>query len=100
VTIRASNKLHTSITETGELQEQRLPHREEAERFYRDLAAREARVRVGMEASEGLRGDPRGQRCVLHGEIVCLDSEGKPTVPATCYSDERSLFLRLRSALG
>jgi len=38
-------------TETGELQEQRLPHPEEAERFYRDLAAREARVRVGMEAS-------------------------------------------------
>src|SRR5215467_13835798 len=38
-------------TETGELQEQRLPHREEAERFYRDLAARQATVRVGMEAS-------------------------------------------------
>ena len=38
-------------TETGELQEQRLTHREEAERFYRDLAARETRVRVGMEAS-------------------------------------------------
>ena len=38
-------------TETGELQEQRLPHPEEAERFYRELAARETRVRVGMEAS-------------------------------------------------
>jgi transposase len=38
-------------TETGELQEQRLTHREEAERFYRDLATREVRVRVGMEAS-------------------------------------------------
>ena len=38
-------------TETGELQEQRLGHREEAERFYRELAARETRVRVGMEAS-------------------------------------------------
>jgi len=38
-------------TETGELLEQRLPHPEEAERFYRDLAARGARVRVGMEAS-------------------------------------------------
>ena len=26
-------------TETGELQERRLEHREEAEKFYRDLAA-------------------------------------------------------------
>ena len=38
-------------TETGELQEQRLQHREEAEKFYRDLAGRGATVRVGMEAS-------------------------------------------------
>ena len=39
-------------TDTGELQERRLEHREEAERFYRDLGAQgAARVRVGMEAS-------------------------------------------------
>ena len=38
-------------TETGELQERRLGHREEAEKFYRELAAQGARVRVGMEAS-------------------------------------------------
>jgi transposase len=38
-------------TETGELQERRLQHREEAEKFYRDLAAQGAKVRVGMEAS-------------------------------------------------
>ena len=38
-------------TETGELQERRLQHREEAEKFYRDLAAPGMRVRVGMEAS-------------------------------------------------
>jgi transposase len=38
-------------TETGELQERRLAHREEAEKFYRDLATRGARVHVGMEAS-------------------------------------------------
>ncbi|HMH05229.1 MAG TPA: IS110 family transposase [Terriglobales bacterium] len=37
--------------ETGELQERRLQHREEAEKFYRDLAAQEMKVRVGMEAS-------------------------------------------------
>jgi len=36
-------------TDTGELQEKRLAHREEAERFYRALAGQ--KVRVGMEAS-------------------------------------------------
>jgi transposase len=38
-------------TDTGELQERRLEHREEAEKFYRDLAAQGVMVRVGMEAS-------------------------------------------------
>src|SRR2546426_3632408 len=38
-------------TDAGELQERRLQHREEAERFYRDLAAERMKVRVGMEAS-------------------------------------------------
>jgi transposase len=37
--------------ETGELQERRLKHREEAEQFYRTLATAGAEVRVGMEAS-------------------------------------------------
>jgi len=37
-------------TEKGELQERRLGHREEAEKFYRDLASGGAQVRVGMEA--------------------------------------------------
>jgi len=38
-------------TETGELQERHLGHPSEAESFYRELAAREVAVRVGMEAS-------------------------------------------------
>jgi transposase len=38
-------------TETGKIQERRLQHREEAERFYRDLAGQGVSVRVGMEAS-------------------------------------------------
>src|SRR6516225_3745005 len=38
-------------TETGELEERRLNHREEAEQFYRDMQARGLAVRVGMEAS-------------------------------------------------
>ncbi len=38
-------------TETGELQERRLNHPNEAESFYRELVSRSAQVRVGMEAS-------------------------------------------------
>src|SRR5258707_7157155 len=38
-------------TDTGELQERRLDQREEAEKFYRELAAQGVKVRVGMEAS-------------------------------------------------
>jgi len=38
-------------TETGDCGERRLPHREEAEKFYRDLAGQGKAVRVGMEAS-------------------------------------------------
>jgi transposase len=38
-------------TDTGELRERRLQHREEAEKFYRDLAAQGIKVGVGMEAS-------------------------------------------------
>jgi transposase len=38
-------------TDSGEFQEKRLAHREEAEKFYRALAVAGQRVRVGMEAS-------------------------------------------------
>ena len=38
-------------TETGESNEVRLEHREEAEKFYRGLAVQGMKVRVGMEAS-------------------------------------------------
>src|SRR5437762_12245379 len=38
-------------TDTGELQERRLQHRAEAEKFYRELAAQGIKVRVGIEAS-------------------------------------------------
>jgi len=38
-------------TETGELSERRLVHREEAEQFYGELKEQNAKVRVGMEAS-------------------------------------------------
>ena len=35
-------------TDTGEFQERRLQHREEAEKFYRDLAAQGMQVRVSV----------------------------------------------------
>src|SRR3981081_1124386 len=38
-------------TDTGEFQEKRLGHGEEAEAFYGELAAAGQKVRVGMEAS-------------------------------------------------
>ena len=38
-------------SETGDCGERRLEHREAAEKFYRDIAAQGATVRVGMEAS-------------------------------------------------
>ena len=38
-------------SDTGELREARLGHKEEAEQFYRDLRTRGLTVRVGMEAS-------------------------------------------------
>jgi hypothetical protein len=38
-------------TDTGEMQERRLQHREEAEKFYRELATQGMKVRVGMEVS-------------------------------------------------
>jgi transposase len=53
-------------TETGELQERRLQHREEAEKFYRDLAAQGMKVRVGMEASGHARWFER-----LLAELQC-----------------------------
>src|SRR6266700_3973869 len=38
-------------TDTAELQERRLEHREEAEKFYREVAVQGMKVGVGMEAS-------------------------------------------------
>ena len=38
-------------TDTGELSEARLEHKEQAEQFYRELSQRAVTVRVGMEAS-------------------------------------------------
>jgi transposase len=38
-------------TDTGELSERRLAHREQAEQFYREVKQRNLSARVGMESS-------------------------------------------------
>jgi transposase len=53
-------------TDTGELREARLGHKEEAEQFYRDLRTHGLTVRVGMEAS----GHARWFECLLN-ELQC-----------------------------
>jgi hypothetical protein len=50
-------------TETGEWQERRLEHREEAEKFYRDLAAQGMRVEV---AQETVRSDQEWRSKYFH----------------------------------
>ena len=47
----AFQQITLADAETGELNELRLGRREEAEKFYHDLAAQGMKVRVGMEAS-------------------------------------------------
>src|SRR6202051_5155959 len=53
-------------TATGDCGERRLEHREEAEKFYRDLAVQGMKVRVGMEASGQARWFER-----LRAELNC-----------------------------
>jgi transposase len=60
-------------TDTGELQERRLQHREEAEKFYGDLGAQGMKVRVGMEASGHARWF-EGLLAELHFELWVGDA--------------------------
>ena len=64
-------------TETGEFEERRLQHREEAEQFYRELAQRQVAVRIGMEASgharwlERLFGELRFELWIGDAARIC-----------------------------
>ena len=64
-------------TETGDFQESRLQHREEAEQFYRELARRAVGVRIGMEASgharwlERLFGELRFELWIGDAARIC-----------------------------
>ena len=71
-------------SETGELQERRLQHREEAEKFYRDLAAEGMKVRVGMEASgharwfERLLAELQLELWIGDATVICAKRGRKP----------------------
>ena len=78
-------------TDTGEFQERRLEHREEAERFYRDLATQGMRVRVGMEASGHARWFER-----LLGELQFELWTGTPPRSARSGSANKRRIARMR----
>ena len=59
IIIRGFQQIAFVDTESGELTERRLAHREQAEQFYREL--KQQSVRVGMEAS----GRSRWFECLL-----------------------------------
>ena len=71
-------------TDTGELQERRLEHHEEAEKFYRDLAAQGMKVRVGMEASGHARWFER-----LLAELPLSNSQSLPRTNSPGETDCR-----------
>jgi len=66
-------------SETGELSEQRLVHREEAEQFYRKLAEQALKVRVGMEASGHARWFERVLRELQFGLWIGDAAETRAT---------------------
>jgi transposase len=61
-------------TETGELSERRLVHREEAEQFYGELREQNAKVRVGMEAS----GQPHSLRGHSSDSVMAFSPSFRP----------------------
>ena len=73
-------------TDTGELQERRLAHREEAETFYRGLAQPGRTVRVGMEASGHARclND-----CLPNCSLSCGSGTPPRSAPSGCASRRR-----------
>ena len=93
---------------TGEIGEQRLRHREEAERFYRALAMAGQQVRVGMEASGHGRWFERfaervatgvvDRRCGRHPEEASPQAEDRS--PRRPVNSEAAAERRLSADLG
>ena|ERR1700758_1292543 len=74
-------------TESGDFEERRLQHPEEAERFYRELGARGVQVRVGMEAS----GHARWFERLLPSCSLSCGSEMPPRFEPREYANKRRI---------
>ena len=74
-------------TETGELSERRLEHREQAEQFYRELKQQNLSVRVGMESS----GHSRWFERLLHELGLSCGSEIRPRFGPSEYASRRRI---------
>ena len=79
-------------TDTGELRERRLGHREEAEQFYRELKQQNVAVRVGMESS----GHSRWFERLLQELGLSCGLETPPRFRASGYGNKRRI-VRMRS---
>jgi hypothetical protein len=88
-------------TETGESQEKRLAHREEAETFYRALAGQ--KVRVGMEASGHARWFERLVAELQMGsrwtEFLVGTAGSSVMISTLCLGPRRTVWRLLRSRL-
>jgi len=73
-------------TETGDCGERRLQHREEAEKFYRDLAAQGVKVRVGMEASGHARWFERLLAKVRSQSVFRSGTQSDPCISSIATS--------------
>jgi len=67
--------------ETGEYEERRLNHTEEAERFYRSLAGRQ--VRIGAEATGNFRWFRRLMQELGHEFLLGMQARSAPAVHAS-----------------
>jgi transposase len=74
-------------TDTGEFLEKRLAHREEAEKFYRGLAAAGQKVRVGMEAG----GHARWFERLLPRFRLSCGLETRPRSEPSGYASRRRI---------
>src|SRR5207253_8490633 len=85
-------------TETGEVKEQRLEHRDLAEKFYRELASQGETIRLGMEAS----GHTRWFELLLAELNIELWIGDAANIRATLVfsSDNADRFLKLASTRG
>jgi transposase len=79
-------------TDTGELSERRLAHREQAEQFYRELKRPNLSVRVGMESSGHSRWFERLLR-ELQFELWIGDPAPTTPAPASLFRQTPCLSL-------